>query len=321
MKKFNIGIIGCGAVVQKNHIPSLSLYSNFTVTHVYDLNVDMAEIVAKKTNARIATLEEVGKNCDVILIATPPATHFNLIVKLIKYDKIIICEKPFLPCESELNAVNELKEMNFSSIYVTHFRRLFPSVKLAKSMIDLGILGKVESITAYEGGHFTWETKSDYVYKDPYGGVLFDTGSHLIDMFLYITGLDEKKLHYKVLNVEKKSDEPTHILAANFLIYDSNDEINIKLALSRLSSLSNKIKINCQNGYIELPTDLADFVKIGRNGLKPIILQSKEKGVDIMDCFAQQYNHMVNNNDGLFCSNRFLNLTIILEKLSQFKGA
>ena len=311
MKK--IGIIGCGAVTQQFYAKVIPKIKNVKITSVFDLDVEASKKAAQIFEANTVSLDRLIDNSEYIIIATPPATHFELMYKSLLPGKTVICEKPFLTKLEDANKIYEQAERNNAKIYVAHFRRMYPSVKLAKNILNTGILGKISEIHMYEGGRFNWGANSNYFFENTLGGVLFDTGSHLLDMALYISGLDLKPTSCKIISISRNKEEPSHEIKSGFTLHNSEQEIKMNLHLSRFQLLANQIQIIAENGSLIIPSFLSNYIKI--TGHKDgAVLYTSENYVDNKEAFYYQYNNIfLKNDDEIFDGIRFRNLTEILE--------
>lgn len=313
----DLGIIGCGAVTQRNYVKTLPMFSDIKVKCVHDIDDSLSKLVAKQLDAKATTKEELFDKCKIIIIATPPSTHFSLVREALSMGKRVICEKPFVGNVEEALGLLDIAKKSNSELFVAHFRRLYPSVQLARELVDSGVLGQIVSIEAYEGGRFSWKTKSGYVYKDPYGGVLFDTGSHTIDMALYIAKLDSMEMLASLSSIRKDKVEPAHDVEANLVLNSPIGEVDFRIKLSRRQMLANKIRITGTNGFIDIPTLISNYVRLGSKN-SSTVLYSKVNYEDLMDCFALQFKYMFYDViDTTFNGLRFVNLTKILEIISK----
>lgn len=312
-----LGIVGSGAVVQNQYAKVLSMYHDIKVDGIFDINEKSSLEVAKIFGAEAISKGELLERSDIIVIATPPSTHYDLVIESIKPGRKIICEKPFVGSVSEcLDLISKAKEGK-SELFVAHFRRCLPSVLLAKSIVKSGVLGEIIGIEAYEGGRFSWQTQSGYVYKDPYGGVLFDTGSHTIDMALFIAGLDEKQIETKIISIKKDKEEPAHDIRAELNLFSNNFDISFKVKLSRKILLANKIRITGTNGFIDVPVGLANYIRLGGAFDSTVIYTNQQYG-DLMDCFAMQFKEMFYDvENSSFQADKFLSLTKVLETIAK----
>ncbi len=315
--KRKLGIVGCGAVVHRNYLPALKYYPDVELTFVNDLNTASAARVAAESGAEAATLEQIKDSCEIVVIATPPASHAALIEQFLDSGRTVICEKPFVGRTEEAQRLADIADERGCHLFVAHFRRCFPSVQLGRSLIDSGIFGPVVRVSAYEGGRFSWQSESGYVYKDPLGGVLFDTGSHTLDMMLYVAGLDTGRLHVNDVRIQRDCPEPSHDVEAYVTLSRDEGSIPGHFKFSRVMPNANKILIECQNGFVELPVGMASHVRIGSDRGDAVIVYARDSYEDLMDCFALQFKEMFfQRESGTFAAERFINLVAVLESLN-----
>lgn len=310
-----LGIIGCGAVTQSNYAKVLSVYHDIDVKYVFDINDELAQQAAKLFDAEVTTKENLLNNSDIIVIATPPSTHHSLVKEALKKGKKVVCEKPFVGNVKDCNDLLASAATAGAELYVAHFRRLFPSVIMARSIVRSGLLGDITSIEVYEGGRFSWKTQSGYVYKDPYGGVLFDTGSHTIDTALFMADMDEKGMNPEVVSIVKDKEEPAHDVRARLKLKTAANDIDFTIKLSRKILLANKVRITGTNGYMDIPAGMTSYLRLGSKNSSTIIYSNIEYP-DLMDCFAVQFKEMFYDvQDSIFNASRFVNLTKVLETI------
>lgn len=312
-----LGIIGCGAVVQNNYLTALAYYPEITLARVNDLNRDSVARVAAMSGAEVSSQDQMMADCEIIVIATPPSSHPELVERFLAAGRTVICEKPFVGRRADAERLASLASDRNSNLFVGHFRRCFPSVRLGRALVESGIFGQVTNVSAYEGGRFSWQAESSYVYKDPHGGVLFDTGSHTLDMLLYVACFDTGTLEVTDAQTQRDSREPSNDLEARVSLSRGGREISGHFKFSRLAATANKILIQCENGFVELPVGLANYVRLGSREGHAVVVHARENYTDLMDCFALQLKQMfVPDADRTFSADRFINLTAILESVS-----
>jgi predicted dehydrogenase len=309
-----LGIVGCGAVVQSLYMKALGFYPEIQLARVNDLNSESAARVAATSGAEPSTVEQIMADCEIVVVATPPATHAKIVEGFLSEGRTVICEKPFVGRRVDAERLAALADERKSQLFVAHFRRCFPSVRLARALIDSGILGDITAVSAYEGGRFSWQAESGYVYKDPYGGVLFDTGSHTLDMLLYVAGLDSGSVRVATARTVRDCPEPSHDLEAQVCLSREGRDISGHFKFSRVLATANKIRVECENGFVELPVGLANYVRLGGRDGRAVIVYSRESYDDLTDCFALQFKQMFfPDEDRTFSVDRFVNLTEVLE--------
>ncbi|WP_326761685.1 Gfo/Idh/MocA family oxidoreductase [Streptomyces phaeochromogenes] len=105
-RPIGVGVIGAGPVVQAVHLPTLAtLADRLTVTHVMDVDPEVAASVAARAGARHSTgLEELlaDDNVDVVAVCSPHAFHAEHITAVVAAGKRgILCEKPLATTKAE----------------------------------------------------------------------------------------------------------------------------------------------------------------------------------------------------------------------------
>lgn len=317
-KSKSLGIIGCGSVVRKFYVPFIHNLEQIELKYITDVNQESAEELSSRLNCKYVHLHELLRKSDIIIIATPPNTHYDLIKKSLKKGKIVVCEKPFVSSLSEAKELINLSEKQDAQLYIAHIRRCFPSVMLAKKLISTGIMGELKEIFLEEGGKFNYNSKSNYVYENKLGGVLLDTGSHTIDTALFITKLDD--VNISNISINKfwvSSEEPSHEIKVQLNLNTIDKPIKLNIHLSRLRVLANKISFIFENGVIDIPAEFSNYIKL-TGKFSSSRLYSNDPYNDFMDLFPIQYYHMFNENSKMnnnFKAEKFTNLTYILETI------
>lgn len=315
MKK-SLGIIGCGSVVQNMYVYSIPGWQHIDKIYVYDIDPRQTEKVALALNATVSGLENLIHKSDIIIIAAPPHTHYNLLKQCLIKNKTVICEKPFLFHIAEAQEIVKEAKANGTDLYVAHMRRVLPALNLARQMHESHVLGEIKEMQLFEGMRFAYQTQSGYEKQNEYGGVLLDTGSHTIDAALYITGMDEKELNVQNAAAQKDKREPAHEIKANFTLSFADGEIPVKLFLSRKQSLSNKINIIYEHGVLEVPLGLENTVRVSKENKKAFVAHAPYHIANYHQLLAMEYNMIFDETrNHIFRAERFIGLTGILEKL------
>ncbi|HAB32720.1 MAG TPA: oxidoreductase, partial [Exiguobacterium sp.] len=99
--RLNIGFIGFGKSTTRYHLPYVMIEDNYHVTWIYNRK-EKPELFAsyqdRLPDARFTTdLSEMlaDQALDVVVINTPPATHFEYALLALQHQKHVLVEKPF----------------------------------------------------------------------------------------------------------------------------------------------------------------------------------------------------------------------------------
>jgi predicted dehydrogenase len=332
MKRYDI--VGCGSVVRTYHAPILR---NLVGRHAvgirgcYDLNREAARAMGARLGAsHTGTPEDIGdlSAVDAVLIATPPESHAVLIERYLSAGKSVLVEKPFVGTLAEAETVVRLSRSVNAPVLVGHFRRLYPGQKTARAFLAGGGLGRIHRVEATEGGRWSWPTLSRYVIESPLGGVIYDTGSHLLDMVLHLLDADAGGASFELLEVTKSpAVEPAHACRARMRLRDAAHAVEVSFAVSRLEPLAGAVKVHGEAGTLIVPTSFSTAPLLVR-GSQVFRLEQPDGGAvptDAIGCFVEEHQEFLEMGPGVheespLSAARFVVLTAILESLAKGSG-
>lgn len=292
-----VGIIGAGAVARAWHAPTLEGLPGVRLTAVSDRNAEAGQSLASRWGARHCDVDQLIAECDWVIVTTPPSSHADLVERALQADRLVVVEKPFVTRIAEAERLVGLAASRTRGLYVAQMRRFAGAVNLARDLVMAGVLGRVEELEVFEGGRFGWETLSRYVQEDPFGGVLFDTGSHSLDQALYAAGLDEVSVGVKVEAVARDRAEPAHEIDARFRLESKlpggagNGVTRGRLRLSRYETLGNLVRIRGERGTLEFGVSFETTVWL-RTATGRVRMEASGPARPIGACFAAQYRSL-----------------------------
>lgn len=191
LKRIGIGIIGCGSIAKKVHIPCFTRTPECQLIGLADTNLERAKELALKYNVEhvFNNYQELLKcdNVDAVSVCTPPATHCQIVVDACNANKHVLCEKPIALSLEEADRMIEAAKKSEVVLAVGHQFRFMRNVEKARELLRKKVIGKI--LTCYGelvggGPFFEWKTSSNYYLKTGVGiDVLFNYGTHIIDLF------------------------------------------------------------------------------------------------------------------------------------------
>ncbi len=188
-----IGIIGCGAVARRSHIPAWQACSNIEIAALCDPNTEATAEVVQRHSLKcecFTSLDELLERSDVevVDICTPGFMHYEQAKQCLLAGKHVLVEKPpvmRVEQAEELIDIADAADLKLAAIFNFRYHDIMMA---AKKHLDKGIIGDVAKISVvhhagniYAEAPWLWEErKSKYL--------LYDFGIHFLDAAIYICG-------------------------------------------------------------------------------------------------------------------------------------
>jgi scyllo-inositol 2-dehydrogenase (NADP+) len=179
------------------HAPFISLHPGFTLKAVVERHekkaaADYPGIVSYDSTDELLNDSEI----ELIIINTPPHTHFELAQKALEAGKHVLIEKPIVVSLAEVSLLYDLGRKMGKHVMVYQNRRWDSDFVSVKKVIESGRLGELIEV------HFRFDryktTLSPKAFKEtkglPGSGLVYDLGPHLIDQAISLFG---KPLSFK----------------------------------------------------------------------------------------------------------------------------
>ena len=95
--KYNVALIGCGQMGE-THISNIYYKENVRIKYVCDTDTERAAFFARKYGALFAETDMdkciSDPETDIVICATYPSSHVEILKKCIAHGKHLLCEKP-----------------------------------------------------------------------------------------------------------------------------------------------------------------------------------------------------------------------------------
>lgn len=246
--RVRLGIVGCGYVTAMSHLPASLLVDEVEVVALVDLQLDLARKLAQTYSIPLSTADynEIFDEIDAVIVAVPHHFHAPVALDFLNRGIHVLVEKPMAINTEECEQMISAARLSQAKLSVGLMRRFYDSNRLAKRFIETCFLGEVQRFEAEEGVLFDNFKASPFTVSLPAGGVLLDTGPHVLDLILWLLG-DFGELYYW--------DDAIEGVEANCRIEATTvTGIPGTVELSRTRHLDNTIRIYCRDGTIEVLT-------------------------------------------------------------------
>lgn len=243
-----IAIIGCGTIVENNHLPALSSINGCRAAWFVDSDLKRAKIIAKRFAGGFSNnINDMPDDVKVALVAVPNHYHGSICVSLLNSGLDVLCEKPMaISSEECAHIVRAVKETN-RMFAVSHQLKFLPAISELKRIIAEGYLGNITQVDLSLGWKFAWPSRTSFYQKQELagGGVMMDLGCHLFDLAECLFG----NIHYAELNAlfNKKAGNKMDTAATIHAEFDSCVQGSIRI--SRLGMLENAVTVAGTKGF------------------------------------------------------------------------
>jgi len=214
MSKIGVGVVGLGNF-GKFLIENFTKSSGFEVRAIADNSIQSVADAGEKfqIKRRYQGYELLLKDpmVDLVVIATPPFSHYPIAKSAIKCKKNVWLEKPPVLNTKQLDEIIKLAQKNEVRAFVDFEMRFSPIFTAIKAIVAKDIMGPTEHIRLENFAsderlgqkHWFWDKKMS-------GGIFIEHNIHFFDIFCQIFG--EPKLEY-AYSLERKKRVEDRILA------------------------------------------------------------------------------------------------------------
>lgn len=184
------GVVGFGLGGKIFHAPYLQAIEGFELAAILVRHGDDAK-QAYPSVPTVRTMEELlaQPELSLVVITTPPSTHFELARQCLEANKHVVIDKPFVARSHQARQLVELAHTRGLVLSAYQNRRWDGDFLTLQKLIAEGALGRVVSLESrferYQPGlrPKTWQEKNV-----PGNGLLHDIGTHLADQALTLFG-------------------------------------------------------------------------------------------------------------------------------------
>ena len=206
--RYHIALIGCGSMGAA-HLNDIYTKENVIVACVCDIDADRAKTFAKKYKARRFETDwkkaVEADDIDIVIIATYPSTHLEILTKCIELGKHILCEKPITPdLESGKKFVEAVKNNPQCKVLVGYILRHNKTYQKVAQMIQDGAIGKPIIMRMAQNHHTIDWNKYLNLLND--ASPIVDCGVHYIDIMQWFTNSQVKEV--SGIGLKTESDVP-----------------------------------------------------------------------------------------------------------------
>ena len=200
-KKVRVAFIGSGGIINW-HVDRLKGTQSEIVALADTSKQSIANIKSRQPQLKdvpeFESWEEMLKEVelDAIEIGSPHTVHYEQICAALDKGLHVLCEKPMTCSSKDARDVIARAKKAKKIVAVSYQRHYQGGYRFLKNLVDSGKLGKIEYVAAFQAQEWLKATKGSWRQQKSLsgGGQLNDSGSHLMDMLMWTTGLQAEEV-------------------------------------------------------------------------------------------------------------------------------
>lgn len=252
-----IGIIGCGAVAEKHHLPALCHLPSVRVVALANRSPDRLQYLARRFGVATCYRDYqqllANTEVDAVGILTPSETHTAITLAALDAGKHVLVEKPAAlsleDCDRMIARANETKRI----VAVGFNQRYHRLVEHARGLLQRARAGIIEMVQSrattnwYRKARLTeWRLDSRRG-----GGIVFSAGLHHIDLWHFL--LDDTVIEVYALHRARLTDHDMLVVSARM-----RSGCLVSAAFSLSTSITSEIDMYGTHGSVHLSLSRAD---------------------------------------------------------------
>ena len=184
-------MIGLGGVAERIHLPACRQIPDLEVVAACDPNENRRQEIGSrfkipKTFSSATEMLAAAKP-DVVIIGTPPDSHFELCRQSLEAGAHVLCEKPFMRTVEEADSVIELARSRNLLLRVNNQYRYMTFFSESKRRLDNAEFGRAFCLQTWQQMFHPPSFENNWRSTMP-NYLLFEFGTHAIDLACFFFG-------------------------------------------------------------------------------------------------------------------------------------
>ncbi|HNR29793.1 MAG TPA: Gfo/Idh/MocA family oxidoreductase [Candidatus Hydrogenedentes bacterium] len=154
-----------------------------------------------------------NERLDGVVVLSPHTVHYEQIAASLKRGLHVLTEKPMVCTIKHAKALIDLAKKTKRTLMIAYQRHYEPTFRYMRDQIRKGRLGEVQFVQAIQAQEWLRLTRGTW-RQDPAlsgGGQLNDSGSHLVDIVMWVTGMKVKEVYARADNFDTRVDINTSL--------------------------------------------------------------------------------------------------------------
>jgi len=282
------GILGLGRAAH-SFANAIKEVDNAELVSTASLSKNKNFIFAKKFNIsknnQFQSYEDLidSKSIDAIYVATLNNRHADLIIKIAKANKGILCEKPIALNKDELKLIfDQLKKSKVFFLENIAYRSHPQTIEIIDQILnnEIGIVNKIESSFGFKVNQILKFKLGHRLFSKKFGGgAINDIGCYPVSLAVLVARLFQdknKKATYEIIDAYSKknfrgTDDEGRLIINFHNLFEAELEVSVKKKLTRPTIIyGSKGKIIISNPWLPNKDSTIELVSNHNNFKKNI---------------------------------------------------
>lgn len=173
-------LVGLGTISKEYNL-GIKTAPSFSLVALVDFKIDAVGVPLFKNLPFYYSLKEalINEECDLVIISTPPSSHYRLIKLALENKKNVICEKPALLNYEEFDELHELAKKNNVQFNISYHWQNGQEVKAFNQKYDMS---KINSIAISANDPYSQDGINIDDNKKHLEGAWIDSGVNALSM-------------------------------------------------------------------------------------------------------------------------------------------
>tara|TARA_R110001583_G_scaffold38515_2_gene124491 strand:- start:16651 stop:17718 length:1068 start_codon:yes stop_codon:yes gene_type:complete len=242
-----IAIIGLGAATKNIHVPALKKLINIEVVGGYDANKNISSFSFPIFSSAEELLNKT--NPDLVIIATPTFTHFELTCLALSHNCHVLVEKPFMESLEQADHIIALSNKVQRWVIVNNQYRFMNIHQVAKKQINTDKFGDLLFICASQTFFVSDETETGWRGQDKQR-TCKEFGIHVLDLCRFFFDEDPVAIYARM----PKGSNPDGPDLLNLIQLEFSGDRVAQIILDRLSKGTHRyleLRLDGSKGVVE----------------------------------------------------------------------
>lgn len=247
----NIAYIGNGKSANRYHIPFAQKVKDINIKKIYSRNdsvwekIDGVEYVSDINDIYNDTTIEL------VVLSTPPSTHYELAKEVLMNGKNVLVEKPFTDSVEEAKELFKLAKSKNLMVQCYQNRRFDSDFLTVQKIIDSGVLGDLLEMEMHFDYYRPEVPQNTNHYSKP-DSFIYTHACHTVDQVLSYFG-EPTNIHYDVKQILGAGRMNDYFDLDMF--YDNQVKISVKSSYFRLKERPSFVVYGTKGCFIKTAKD------------------------------------------------------------------